>query len=157
MAAAQPHSQFYAAGGVANSRPYFSGGIERVNTSGFSIGAELGVVTLADPPPPPPYGSIGQDDRQWILSLIIGFHAPRRVLGRPVVRKFEPFVAGGMSLVTDSTGGPGGADGVLAFNGGVGATFWLTRHMGVRTDVKAWMATTECCLGAAQIGMTVRR
>ena len=116
---AQTKSQSYLAGGIARAGDddvarYLSGGVERVTLGGLLGGADIGALfgrTTARPGYPR-----GQSYRQYALSAILGAHVPPGVTGRPL----DPFVAGGVSVLTDpDCCGPG-----FLWNLGGGTNYW---------------------------------
>src|SRR5262245_10108349 len=145
-ASAQAVVQAHAAGGRANLGPYLSGGVERISSQGFLIGADIGAVLLPETPPPSPF-SRQREDKLWTLSALLGWHAPAYLAW-----KIEPFVVGGLSPVSD----PEGIKSVMAFTAGAGGTYWFTAHVGLHTVGKVWFAIGGCCLSAIQAGIAIR-
>jgi hypothetical protein len=131
---AQTKSQSYLAGGIARAGDddvarYLSGGVERVTLGGLLGGADIGALfgrTTVRPGYPR-----GQSYRQYALSAILGAHVPPGVTGRPL----DPFVAGGVSVLTDpDCCGPG-----FLWNLGGGTNYWIGAHTGVRVDTKIYL------------------
>ena len=123
---AQSQGQRYVVGGLATTEawsPYVSGGGELLSSAGLSIGADGGVLfgrTGFRPRYPK-----GQTYRQYALSLIAGAHALHGF-----GQAFEPFVLGGVSLLTD----PDCCGPVMGWNVGGGANYWLKSRIGFRID-----------------------
>jgi hypothetical protein len=131
---AQSRSQSYLAAGMARAGDddvgrYLSGGVEGVTRGGFWGGVDIGALfgrTKARPGYPS-----GQSYRQYALSAIIGAHALRGVTSR----RLDPFVGGGVSVLTDpDCCGPG-----FLWNLGAGTNYWIGARTGVRVDAKMYL------------------
>lgn len=125
---------------------YLSAGAQKISSRGLSIGADMGML-IGRTGFRPGYPE-GQSYRQYALSLIAGAHSFGG-LGR---MRLEPFVEGGISLVTDpDCCGPG-----FLWTVGAGANYWPNRR--IRTDGKVMLPFGgEGGMLMTRVGMTFRR
>jgi hypothetical protein len=142
-------SQVFVAGGrmVTGDDPgklSISAGAEKIGNRGLSVGGDA-VLRFGRTGFLPGFPE-GQSYRQLVLSVFAGAHG--HAGGR-----FEPFVHGGVSVVTDpDCCGPGGA-----WTLGGGANYWLGGRFGIRADARVAVAFGgEGGLMLARIGAVFR-
>jgi hypothetical protein len=147
----QSQGQAYVAAGPATTgedwTPHLAVGGERISSQGLSAGVDAGVLfgrTGFRPGHPQ-----GQSYRQYVLSLTGGAHALKSFAGTP----FEPFILGGISVVTD----PDCCGPAMAWNLGAGTNVWLNTRVGIRVDARVFLPFGgEGGLILARVGMTFR-
>jgi hypothetical protein len=103
------------------SQKTLSMGGEKIDPSGIAGGGD--VLVMSGRTSPRPKYPDGQSYRQYVLSGVIGWHWQR-------MRGFAPFLNGGLAYVTD----PDCCGPSFGWSFGGGTNYWLTGHLGVRTD-----------------------
>jgi hypothetical protein len=127
--------------------PQFSAsfGAEQISERGLSGGVD-GIMVFGRTGPRSGAPG-GERYHQLVLSGLVGAHSRRP-------RGIAPFFSGGLSFVTDpDCCGPG-----LGWTVGGGARFWVTEHVGIRTDARlALPFGGEGGMLVGRIGMVIRR
>ena len=106
---------------------HVAGGLEVVRNSKWGIGGEVGAISYPSVRRTTATGgSFMPDYRSVLLSGNASYHF---VPVRDIDRALHPFVSGGFSFVS-------GTEGIPSFNVGGGADWWVSRHAGLRLDIR---------------------
>lgn len=128
---AQSQTQSYLALGRAGPgdtegwASYIAGGGEQISQPGLMLGGDAAVLFFrTSPRPRHPHG---ERLHMFLFSVYGGVHVFR-------LARVEPFIAGGVSLITDpDCCGPG-----VGWQVGGGATVWMSDRIGIRFDTR-WL------------------